>query len=289
MNVGSLRSARGPQPPLPHQPLMRRRSEAPPTLEPAMPDSFWLAMAGGGAAAHCRPGGRLCLPCSPLYPPLASVLLSAGGDLDPSTTAQELQQLFSSVAPCSVDLRQGAGRVDSGRCPDPSPAAAAFAYVAFDAPPLPRPRTRGKKHGCWQAGRGTRGGGDGSSGGGEAPTRVLLQVRCAPGCTCHAGSAGSSLHAALQCLQLTGPCHSCHAASAAAEVLLQTLLPDQSQAGRPAVSQSDALWSARAGAQLARLLHTCALPQPMPCLLERREMTPAGIPPCHAAGTGARH
>ena len=127
-------------------------------------------------------------------------MLSAGGDLDPSATAQELQQLFGSVAPCSVDLRQGArSAVSQTSVKRPDPRRTDFAYIAFDAaehveaavqqlngrelhgsilrvlprrpPAVPRPRTRGKKQGPWLAAGGTRGGGGG------APTRVLLQVR----------------------------------------------------------------------------------------------------------------
>ena len=203
-----------------HQPPMPRRREAPPTPQAPRPDSFWVAMAGrgGGAADHGGQAGQAGQ-LGPLPPrfstPFWGVLLSAGGGLDPSTTAQELQQLFSSVAPCSVHLRRGARHigVDSGSGGRTDASASAFAYITFHAheqvaaavqqfnghemhgsilhvtprrpPQLPRPRVRGKKQGRAQAGRGTR---------------VLLQVRLHFGM--HLPAVGAwlgPLHAVLHC------------------------------------------------------------------------------------------
>ena len=57
------------------------------------------------------------------HPPWAP-LARAGGDLDPSTTAEEVHQLFSSVGPCTISLRRAARRVGPG---GPS----CYAYVAY--------------------------------------------------------------------------------------------------------------------------------------------------------------
>ena len=86
---------------------------------------------GGGAAgtrgrwgrapsrpARRRPRRGLARP-PPTPPPLAA---PAGGDLDPSTTAREVQDLFSAVGPCTVTLRRGPRR---------NHGTGAYAYVAF--------------------------------------------------------------------------------------------------------------------------------------------------------------
>lgn len=84
--------------------------------------------AGAAAAATPAPPPTSTYAAQPAVSdrtaPLPCVPRAAGGDLDPNTTEQELEQLFGSVGPCRAQLRPAARGPSAG-------AGAAYAVVAF--------------------------------------------------------------------------------------------------------------------------------------------------------------
>ena len=82
---------------------------------------------GAGPARHrlCRSSAACSAPLPPGRAlPAASL---AGGHLAPGTTADEVQQLFGSVAPCIVQLRRAGGRRAGGT-------ASRYAFITFASP-----------------------------------------------------------------------------------------------------------------------------------------------------------